>query len=168
MIVSYCEKWFQPEGRPIKPMLATEARARHERRQPYCALIGGEENPTHVISVAGAWVSVSFLDERKREYLRYDFNEPSHGRLFLTTALCRAFDGETDDVVGAMQFAFKPDGFVLIEQRDLRTKQVNERRWNGATAANWESYPAFGDYSVLCRRERGLPFEREGVRSESD
>jgi hypothetical protein len=155
MVTSYCEKWFQAGRHPITPMTAVEAQARHEARRPYCAVIGGVEAPTHVISLAGAWVSVAFLDDLKREYLRYDFNERAPGRLFLTTALFRVFEGATDEVVEGTQFAFRESGHSLIERRDLRTGQVSERRWSGDTKANWEQYPSFGNYAMLCRSERG-------------
>ena len=159
MGASYCEKWFQSGKRPINPMTAADAQAKHEARQPYCALIGDTRGPTHVLSLAGAWVSVSFLDERKREYLRYDFKERAPRELFLAAAVLRVFEGMTDNVVEVTQFAFKETGDGLIERRDLRAGQVGERRWSGDARSNWERYPNFGDYVALCRLERGMSIE---------
>jgi hypothetical protein len=156
MHVSYCEKWFLPKRRAIRPISEEEASARHAARQPYCALIGGESKPTIVVSVAGQWVSVSFLDDLGREYLRYDLKEHPPSDLFLTMAIYRDFEGDTDEVAVATQFAFKEDGSVLMERRQLPTNAVQERRWRGDISSNWERYPSFGKYDALCRVERDL------------
>ena len=158
MAISYCENWFQAGKRPINPLSVADAQARHEARRPYCALSGRSqaEAPTQVLSLAGAWVSVSVLDDLKREYLRYDFNERAPEKLFLKTALFRTFEGSTDEPVEATQFAFSEEGSALIERRNLRDNEVRQRRWNGDMAANWERYPEFGEYAALCQPERDV------------
>jgi len=155
--VSFCEKWFQPQRRAINPITTEIAQSKHARREAYCAVIGGAEKPTHVVSLSAEWVSVSFLDEEGREYLRYDFKERTHGQMFLAASIHRTFEGATDNVLEATQFAFKEDGSVLMEKRRLRTQEVGERRWQGDLGGNWERYPKFGEYADICRLERELP-----------
>ena len=129
MDVSFCERWFQPERRLINPISAEAANSKHTRREPYCAVIGGDETPTHVVSLAATWVSVSFLDERGRESLRYDFKERVLGRLFLAAAIHRAFEGATDEVIEALS---------------SRSRKRARSLWRGETSAAMKSASGAG------------------------
>jgi hypothetical protein len=154
MSVHYCEKWFRSGSRPIGMIEEHIARARHAAREPYTALLGGAEQPTHVISLAGPWVTVSFLDGFGREYLTYDFKETQPRRLFLTMATHRGFFSDRPEPTSATRFAFQENGRVLIERRDLASGETQERESSDEVSANWEDYPSFGSYEAIVRRER--------------
>lgn len=153
-MISYGERWFQPGRRMIKALSVDEAAERHERRQPYVALIGPTNGPACVLSLAGKWVTAAFLDSHGREFLSYDFREERAGVLFLSHAKFREFHGDTDQVTRFLQFAFDEDGTGLIEDQDLASGTSSQRRWKGETAENWEDYPEFAKYDAFCRRER--------------
>lgn len=153
----YCKKWFFAEKRPINMLGEQQAKRLHESRQPYVAIAGEPTNPTHVISIAGRWVTVSFLDELGREVLNYDFQERREGELFLTMAIDREYEGESSEIAKAITFSFDENGTILIEESDHSRSITNQRRAFADSSLNWESYPAFGSYDHLSRRERDLP-----------
>jgi hypothetical protein len=72
----------------------------------------------------------------------------------LTHAVFREFAKETNDVVSAKLFAFKEDGHIFMDDRDLLNRTVEEREVSYSAAENWEEYPRFGDYTSLCREQR--------------
>jgi hypothetical protein len=156
MNVYYCEKWFNPGKRATRPLDEAAARRRHDARQPYTALMGSLEAPSHVISLAEPWVSVTFMDDALRGYLRYDFKETRHGKLFLTMAVYREFEGESMDPVTFAEFTFREDGHATTERRDRQSGNAFESERVVDVSANWEDYPQFGDYTSLCRKERDL------------
>lgn len=137
-------------------MLTEEkARKRHESRKSYVAIVGEAERPTHLVSLAGPWVTVSFLDDLRREVQNYDFHERRQGELFLNMAVHRRFRGDSNDLVESVLFSFKEDGKILIETRD--DSVISQRRVVADPSVNWERYPAFGVYDDLCRYEREPP-----------
>ena len=151
-----CEKWFFAGKRPLKPLDEAKARRRHVDRKPYTAVIGDNEPPSHVVSLAPPWVSVSFLDSSGREYLAYGFNEKQPRRLFLKSVSYREFEDEGDNPATFIMFNFDESGHVVIERRNMRTGEVSEKERDGEdVSANWEDYPEFGAYDSLLRRERG-------------
>jgi hypothetical protein len=156
MTVFYCEKWFLPGKRAIRPLDEAEAQRRHDAREPYTALIGSQDHPSQVISLAGPWASVGFMDDAVREYLAYDFNEKQRGKLFLTMALYRKFEGDSDDPVAFGQFAFQQNGHVIMEWRDLRSGEAVQKERDVNVSSNWEDYPNFGYYVPLIKKERGI------------
>lgn len=154
MHIFYCEKWFNAKKSPINIIDRDSARKHHESREPYTAVIGGEDSPSFVVSLAANWVTVSFLDRLKREYLSYDFSEVQPEHLFLTMAEHRDFAGETDEVLLISRFAFQPDGRMLAEKRNLETGETEERQALANVNTNWEDYPRFENYESVCRKER--------------
>lgn len=174
MNIIYCEprNAIFALSRKTKPTaLPTEkVRRRHERRQPYEAVVG--EPVQYIVSLSpntastkkdhasrcmedhGDWVSVYFLDSILRCYLEYNFQEKRPGKLFLTHALFREFVGDTDNVLSAKTFAFREDGHIFMEERNLVNDTVEEREAIFSVVENWEDYPAFGDYARLCREQR--------------
>lgn len=176
MSVLYCEPrsaLFSFGRKQMPPSLAEEkARRRHERREAYEAVIGEPDHPRFVVCLSpnaasvhsdsvsrckegkGDWVTVYFIDDQLRWYLKYDFKEIEPGKLFLTLAIFREFVGATNDVLTAKTFAFKEDGHILIEDRNVSTNSVEEREVTFSADANWEKYPDFGRYDHLCRDQR--------------
>jgi hypothetical protein len=163
MTVHYCERWFHAGKRAIEVLDEETARARHEEREPYTAVLGSLDQPTHVISFASPWVTVGFFDSSRREYLSYDFKETDTEptSLFLKMVEHRDF-GDGDKPIASSRFAFEPDGRVLIERQDLRTGETLERESKDDLAENWEDYPRFGSYDSLCNAER-VPAMRNAV-----
>ena len=134
-----------------------KARRHHERRQPYEAVVCEAEHPQYVVSVADECVSVFFMDKKLRCYMEYGFQEKQPGILFLTHALFREFADDSADVLSAKTFAFKENGQVLMEDRNLVNGTVEEREATFSVQENWEDYPPFGDYTGLCREQRSKP-----------
>jgi hypothetical protein len=175
-VLLYCEPrsagfWFDRKKMP--PRLPTEkARHRHERRQPYEAVIGEPDDPRYVVALSpnrgstkpdsvsrcreghGDFVSVNFIDGERRCYMEYGFQEKQPGMLFLTRVIFREFADETNEVVSAKILAFKEDGSIFMVHRNLVTGSVEEREATFSVEDNWEEYPHFGDYTRLCRGER--------------
>jgi hypothetical protein len=68
--------------------------------------------------VAGGndFIGVDFLDEFLRESLSYQFEEVESGRLFLSMATHREFDGEKDQVLSGCSYIFKQDGKLILRE----------------------------------------------------
>jgi hypothetical protein len=151
-----------------------KARHRHDRREAYEVVIGEPDHPRFVVCLSpnvasvhsdsasrsqegnGDWVSVYFMDDQLRWYLRYSFQEIEPDKLFLTLAIFRDFVGATNEVLTAKTFAFKEDGHILIEDRNLNSNFVEEREASYSMDMNWESYPRFGEYDHLCLEQRTI------------
>lgn len=108
----------------------------------------------YVVDIAGDWVSVLFFDADSRLYMKYDFKKVEPGRLFLSSALHIEFEDDSNRPHMAVTFAFKLDGSIVIERRNMITGVVEEKDSYGDPAANWEAYPEFGDYRSVCRINR--------------
>lgn len=154
MHILYCEKWWLSEKKPIKPLDDKAACLRHNKREPYTAIISENENPEFIVNCTGKWVSVYFLDEFFRKYLQYDFKEVKENKLFLNTAMYWEYEGNTDIEVSNMIFRFQEDGHTLMEKRNLKTNEVEERQVLDSVDNNWEDYPQFGQYGHLCKEQR--------------
>jgi hypothetical protein len=156
MLIEYCERWVFLKKTTAGLLDEETARKRHENRLPYTALIGGKEDPDFVVSIGGEFVLVSFMDGQTRESLRYDFKEVRPSKLFLSRALHRTYDEDTDEILRVMTFVFHEDGRILMEEHDLKTDSVQEREAVDSVAENGDDYPEFGHYERLCRRDRGI------------
>jgi hypothetical protein len=153
--IFYCKSWFRAKKRPTEVWTEEQAKASHMKRQPYAVLVDSIERPYCFLNVADKVVGVGFLDEHLREALTYAFQEVESGKLFLTMATHREFEGETDRVVSGISYIFKQDGTV-----DMRREFFNPHRLETATSSsdvssNYSPMPEFGDYDDLIRVERG-------------
>ena len=178
MSIMYCEprSALFSFGRKKMPSPLSEERARrcHDRREAYEAVIGEPDHPRFVVCLSpnaasvhsdsasrckegkGDWVSVYFIDEQLRWYLQYDFKEIEPGKLFLTHAMFREFVAATNEVLTAKTFAFKENGHIFIEDRNVVPNSVEELEVSYSVDENWETYPRFGDYGHLCREQRTM------------
>ena len=152
-MTEYFEKWFKAKNQAILPLSVEQARDRHERGAPYVASLQ-VDGKRRVVDIAGPWVSVMFFDEHDRIFLRYDFKKDESGRLFLSSAVHLEYEGEERQHVQSVTFAFKQDGTILIETRNVPFGEVQERESSADPAVNWEDYPEFGEYSSVCRLNR--------------
>jgi hypothetical protein len=153
MKTSYCEKWWLARKIPIQPMDTEIARRRHEAHEPYVALVGGDQ-PRFVIEVSGDWVSVVFLNQNLRQYLRYDYKAKQSNRLFLKTATHWEYAAGSERETLVKIFSFSENGRIVMEERDGATSEVKELETVASVQENWDLYPAFGDYVSICREQR--------------
>jgi hypothetical protein len=93
MRVTFGKSWFRAKKRVTETWTESQARKAHEQRQLYVALLGDDSIPTRIVEVNNDYVGVCFLDVSLREYLSYQFQELESGRMFLTMATHREFEG---------------------------------------------------------------------------
>lgn len=160
MDIAYCEKWWIGRNKPITPLSAESARRRHEAREPYVAVIGGTDHPQLIVDLADVWVSVVFLDQKLRQFLRYDFKEAYSSRLFLKSACYWEYDDESDAKRAQIVWSFDEAGHVIVEERNFTTDEALEHETIASVDENWDRYPDFGDYLYLCREDRSIHGQR--------
>ncbi|MEZ6066515.1 MAG: hypothetical protein R3B90_12580 [Planctomycetaceae bacterium] len=157
MTYTYCKQWFRAKKCPIDIWDDGVAQFAHENRKAYSVLSGSIEHPAAFIEIHGDFVGVGFLDDRLREYLSYQFQEVESGRLFLTMATHREFQGDSDNVASGTTYIFKQNGMVDIEGEDSVAGTKSARQMTSDVSGNWESYPSFGEYESLLKVERVSP-----------
>jgi hypothetical protein len=153
----YAEQWLVLDRKSLNPLTREEAQRRHTSREQYAAVIGEPEAPSHVVSLAGPWVTASFLDDDRREYLMYSFKELRPGHIFLKQAIYREFDDESAELSIAMIFAFDEKGGIIVERQDRQKGKTETRKAKADPQLNWDRFPEFGAYETLLREERHLP-----------
>jgi hypothetical protein len=153
--VTYCERWNTKQKQPIFPMSQDEARARHDNRELYTAVLGDPETPTLVeVFLKEGYVGVRWLESHGKDALRYAFRL-TDGRLFLSEVSLNTVSAE-GKVVEAESTLIKPDGTVEVSVFDNvnRTVKAGTPTSGNDVSAMWEDIPAFGDYESISRRER--------------
>ena len=154
--VVYCSGWFRAKKRCTQVWELEKAKASHEGGQLYTAVLGSRPSCFVELSLARGYVGVGFLDDQLREYLSYQFQEKSPGRLFLTMATHREFADASDRVRKGTTYYFDPNGRVVIERKDFETREAERSESVAALEGNWESVPEFGRYEGVCRKERNF------------
>ncbi|MEF2967773.1 hypothetical protein V3851_18240 [Paenibacillus sp. M1] len=152
--LSYCTKWSLNKKRPWKEIDEETARKCHINREPYSAVLSKDEQPLYIIDIANEWVSVIFLDEVLRPYLRYDFKEVKTAKLFLRGGYFWEYEGTSDKEIARKIFRFEENGYSLLADDNFITEESKEVETYGSVDSNWEDYPEFGDYVYLCKEER--------------
>jgi hypothetical protein len=150
----YAEQWLVLDRKPLNMLTLEDAKRRHASRESCAALIGDPDKPSHVVSLVGPWVTVSFLDADLREYLLYSFKEVRPGRLFLKQAIHRQFSPDSGEVSTATIFAFSEKGSLIMERQNMKTNRSETRKAKADPTPNWDRYPEFGAYDSLLREER--------------
>lgn len=154
MEILYCEKWWIIEKKPLKPMSEESARLRHQKRQSYTAILSKNGQPRFIINIADKWVSIAFLDDLYRKYLQYDFKEIKSDKIFLNTVIYWEYEDNSDSEISTMMLRYQESGDILMEKRNLKTGEVEERETHDNVERNWEDYPLFGQYMFICKEER--------------
>lgn len=157
MNIDYCEKWFFAKSVPINPLKENDAKDRHDRGLQYSAVIGGFNRPSAIISFEGDWVVVSFLDDRGRYYLSYDFIKKCGGKMFLNAVKHRKFCNEGDKIICGSLYSFDENGRVIVEEQDRSNNGSVEREFQANVSLNWDSFPEFGQYHEILKKERCNP-----------
>lgn len=150
----FCKSWFRAKKCPTEIWSESRAMAAHEERRPYTVLVGSIERPYSFLEVAEKAVGVSFLDKFLRESLSYDFQEVEPGRLFLSMATYRNFDGDTDKVKDGASYIFDRNGKVLIRKESFEPHRLETSTLHADVTANYSPMPVFGSYEDLIRMER--------------
>jgi hypothetical protein len=153
--VFYSKGWFRAKKKPLELFSEERARALHEKGELYCALIGSTEKPNCFLEVTSSFVGVGFLDEELRENLSYSFQQKESGRLFLSMATWREYEGSTDKVVNGTTYIFGTNGTLSIRKETFTPEHILETSTNTAdVSGNWEKFPLFGNYGCFTRAER--------------
>ena len=98
--ITFGKSWFRAKKGLTETWDEPKARIAHEQRQPYVAVVENDEGILCFIEANYDYIGVGFFDNASREFLSYQFQEVEPGRLFLTMATHREFDGEADRVTG--------------------------------------------------------------------
>lgn len=152
----YCKNWSIGYKEPIDLWGEKKALKKHEAGEPYTVLIDSESTPSCFINIMrnSGWVSVSFLDEHLREYLLYNFQMLDVETLFLSMAVYREFNDDTDLVINGTRYHFKEDGHTIIIEDNIPSKTSERSETYSDVDKNYEQFPAFGQYDSLNRKER--------------
>jgi hypothetical protein len=155
--VYYCRGWFRARKIPTEPLSEAQARAAHESHTLYTALIGNMDHPQCFVEVTGDSMGVGFLDSHLREYVCFNFQERRPGLLFLSMAVFRKFEGDSDKIRETALYLYQESGETLVDKDYfLPTHETWEANTTLDVSANWERYPKFGDYESITRLDRGL------------
>lgn len=154
MKINYARSWFRARKKITKEWSVEEARNAHNNREMYTAILGGLNAPYCFVEIRDDFISVGFLDDNIREYLVYNFTEYEPGKLFLTHAYYRIYDGETDNITYVDSYVFFRDGRVSLGKRDIINQTKEEAESTMDVSGNYLDYPDFGDYRIITRKER--------------
>jgi len=154
--MTYGKSWFRAERRMTQSWTARQARDAHLKRQSYAVLIEEDDAPQCFAEFCDGCVNVGFYDKLGREALTYQFEEIEPGRLFLSMAIHREFKALSEKVLQGTIFYFRENTSVIIEETNFESATKSSAETNVDLSGNWEPYPAFGDYSSITRRERGV------------
>jgi hypothetical protein len=152
--VYFCKSWFRAKKRPTEVWSEKQARDAHKAGQLYTVLVDSIEQPYCFLEVTEKAVGVGFLDIFLRESLSYSFQEVEPGRLFLTMATYREFEGDTDKVVSGTSYIFKQDSVVTMRREFFDPHKLETTTSSADVAANYSPKPEFGRYEDLIRVER--------------
>ena len=153
--IVFSKGWFRAKKRPLEIYNYEKAQALHKAGELYCALVGSAERPRCFLEIKRGFVGVGFLDEVLREHLSYAFQEKRPGKLFLSMATWREFEGDSDKVSKGTTYLFQPDGTLNIRREQFLPQHILETSHSTADiAGNWEQVPEFGQYEHLTKAER--------------
>ncbi|WP_211468376.1 hypothetical protein [Collimonas silvisoli] len=154
--VFYCKSWFRMKKVAIELWSEAIARSKHLSGDSYTALIASEVKPTCFIEflIDKEMVGVSFLDDSLREYLSYQFQFVAPEKLFLTMATHREFIEGGTQVAGGTTYIFSQTGDLVIRRERFNPHLLEEAKSSFDPSRNYESFPAFGEYSSLIRTDR--------------
>jgi len=146
-------------------LLLQSAKYASDNQLLYFVTVFENEKPFCYLEINKGFYRVSFLDDKLRTYMSYDFygkdinvswRKEYGNRLFLEKTIFWEFKGNTDDIIKITDYIFKPDGsFHTIERDLINNEQVDSEAKNKIDiSSNWEEYPAFGKYDSLIKIER--------------
>jgi len=151
--LTYGDRWSYSEGTLANIWKEDKARGAHSTRRLYVVLF---ENTSvrGFIEVANGYFGVYFLDELNREYLGYQFTEQTPGRIFLTLITRREFGSSGNQADRVIRTKFLPDGKMFIGTYHNNGGEDTEVESSADVSGNWETYPEFGQYEEILRKDR--------------
>ena len=153
--ITYCKSWFRAKKKPTEIWAKDKAKEAHLSKRLYTALVGPVIKPSCFLEINDKFVGVGFLDEEMREYLYYAFKEVEPGKLFLTTATYREFEGGTDKVLVGTTYNFSQDGKVKVHREHFNPHKIEDLSSSADMSGNYSAWPEFGEYDDLIQIERG-------------
>lgn len=156
--IYFCKSWFTARKLTTEVWTQEQAKEAHDNGRAYTVLVDSIQRPFCVIDVmTSKFVGVDFLDERLRKALSYVFQVVAPGRLFLSRAVHREFDGDGDKVTKGTSYGFTEDGKLRIDRETFLPEHGLEVAHGHAdVSANYEAVPEFGKYEEFMRMERPL------------
>lgn len=155
--IYFCKSWFAAKKLATEVWTEAQAKEAHDNGRNYTVLVGSIERPFCVILVMAKGIAVDFLDEQLREALSYVFQVVAPGRLFLTRATHREFDGDEDKVAKGTTYKFTEDGKLRIDRETfLPEHSLEVANGQADVSSNYEALPEFGRYEAFMRMERQL------------
>jgi hypothetical protein len=153
--IFYCKSWFRAEKRPTEIWTEEQAKTAHLSKKLYTVLVNSIEKPFCFLEINKGFVGVGFLDDMARESLYYAFKEIEPGKLFLSMATHREFDGDTDTIIVGTTYIFDPSGLAKIQKQHFKPRNMEVANSSVDVASNYSHWPEFGEYDDLIRIERG-------------
>ena len=160
MTMHYCERWRRRVN-PTAPWHEATAREAHDKGQVYTVLFGDLEYPDCVITLTHARCILEFFDSG-HPLLEYQLQRQISGQLFLGHATVREWSIRSEFAASTRNYKFDQDGAILCVayagqvSKELAPAALWMGRATVDVSANWESFPEFGQYESIARRERGL------------
>ena len=156
MNYEYFDGWHRYYREPVGPLTEQEAKYRASKGIGYCVVVRrGDPSFQSFIEVNEGYLGVNFLDEEKRVYLTYGFEEVDDDRLFLKQAIFSEFRGTSDEPQRTTAYYFDKSGSIAIERSETPFEESTVQEGHCDVTDNWESKPQFGVYDALLRQERG-------------
>jgi hypothetical protein len=155
--IYFCKKWFTPKKYAPEVWTQAQAKEAHDNGRNYSVLVDSIEKPFCAILVMAEAVAVDFFDEHLRPALSYQFQVVKPGRMFLTMAVHREFDGDGDKVVKGTSYGFTEDGKLQIRRETfLPDHSLEVANGQSDVSSNYAAAPEFGKYEEFMRMERQL------------
>ncbi|MFB9241915.1 lytic transglycosylase [Massilia antarctica] len=108
--IFFFKSWFRAKKKPAEIWSEDQAKLAHSTNRTYTVLVESINEPYCFIDIAKGVVGVGVHDEFLRESLTHAFQEVGPGKLFLTMATHREFDGGSDKVVSGISYLFEQNG----------------------------------------------------------
>jgi hypothetical protein len=152
--IYFCRQWATFYKEALDIYTEEEARAADAVGAMYSVLVDSPTHPTCVIENVKEtnFIGVIFLDEKLREHLQYYFVRQEDGRLFLTEAKHRDFNGDTDEITGGTDYLFNPEGEVRVTEYENGTTRSGSKKLD--VSKNYSPDPKFGEYDEIIRIDR--------------
>lgn len=155
--IYFCDGWFAAKKFATQVWTEAQAKDAHDNGRNYTVLVDSIQRPFCVILVMAKGIAVDFLDEHLRKALSYQFQLVEPGRMFLTMAVHREFDGETDKVAKGTSYGFTENGKLRIDRETfLPEHSLEVANGQADVSSNYEAVPEFGKYEAFMRMERQL------------
>lgn len=158
--IEYTKGWFNYQKRALERYSTEEAYIRFKERKPLTAIIYAEDNvnPFCYIDINNTYINVYFLDKELRQYLSYEFNEISKGKLFLKEVFSWEYIDDSDQKSKSERYRFTVDGYFGIEKKDFIKKEAERLECEKKIdiSSLYDDYPEFDNYDNLIQQERDI------------